>query len=54
MKNHKNTHGGGDHGEAVESDGYIVEVEEVVAAGTIEPDNVITPGIFVDLLVKGR
>jgi acetate CoA/acetoacetate CoA-transferase alpha subunit len=31
----------------------IVEVEEIVSAGTIEPDNVATPGIFVDFLIKG-
>ncbi len=31
----------------------IVEVEEIVSAGAIEPDNVATPGIFVDFLVKG-
>jgi acetate CoA/acetoacetate CoA-transferase alpha subunit len=31
----------------------IVEVEEIVSVGAIEPDHVITPGIFVDFLVKG-
>ncbi|AIF51197.1 CoA transferase subunit A [Pelosinus sp. UFO1] len=31
----------------------IVEVEEIVPVGSIEPDYVATPGIFVDLLVKG-
>jgi acetate CoA/acetoacetate CoA-transferase alpha subunit len=39
---------------AMAAKNVIVEVEEVVAPGAIEPDNVITPGIFVDLLVKGR
>lgn len=30
----------------------IVQVEQVVAAGTIDPDVVVTPGIFVDHLVE--
>lgn len=31
----------------------IAEVEEFVAVGSIDPDQVMTPGIFVDFLVKG-
>jgi acetate CoA/acetoacetate CoA-transferase alpha subunit len=31
----------------------IAEVEEIVPVGTIDPDQVMTPGIFVDFLVKG-
>ncbi len=31
----------------------IAEVEEIVPVGTIDPDEVITPGIFVDFIVKG-
>ncbi|WP_413455537.1 3-oxoacid CoA-transferase subunit A [Glutamicibacter sp. FR1] len=30
----------------------IVQVEEVVPAGAIDPENVITPGIFVDTVVE--
>jgi acyl CoA:acetate/3-ketoacid CoA transferase alpha subunit len=30
----------------------IAEVEEVVPPGTIEPDDVHTPGIFVDRVVQ--
>jgi 3-oxoadipate CoA-transferase, alpha subunit len=29
----------------------IVEVEEIVAAGELDPENVVTPGIFVDRVV---
>jgi 3-oxoacid CoA-transferase len=32
----------------------IAEVEEVVAPGTLDPDAVATPGIFVQRLVQGR
>lgn len=31
----------------------IVEVEELVAAGTLDPDQIHTPGIFVQRIVKG-
>ena len=31
----------------------IAEVEEIVPVGSIDPDHVMTPGIFVDFLVKG-
>jgi 3-oxoacid CoA-transferase subunit A len=30
----------------------VVEVEELVASGTIDPDHIITPGIYVQRLVK--
>ena len=30
----------------------IAEVEEIVAAGEIDPETVVTPGIFVDRIVK--
>ncbi len=32
----------------------IAEVEEIVPVGKIDPDHVMTPGIFVDFLVKGE
>jgi 3-oxoacid CoA-transferase subunit A len=32
----------------------IAEVEEIVDAGALDPDVVVTPGIFVDLLVLGE
>lgn len=32
----------------------IVEVEELVEEGSMNPDHVVTPGIFVDRLVEGR
>lgn len=32
----------------------IVEVEEIVGLGEIEPDNVHLPGIYVDKIVKGE
>lgn len=31
----------------------IVQAEEIVPSGAIDPDQVMTPGIFVDLLVQG-
>ena len=31
----------------------IAEVEQLVAAGAIEPDVVVTPGIFVDFIFQG-
>ncbi|OYX29868.1 MAG: succinyl-CoA--3-ketoacid-CoA transferase [Caulobacterales bacterium 32-69-10] len=31
----------------------IAEVEEIVPAGTLDPDNIHTPGIFVDRLIQG-
>jgi 3-oxoacid CoA-transferase subunit A len=32
----------------------IAEVEEIVATGTLDPETVVTPGIFVDFLVQGE
>lgn len=32
----------------------IAEVEEIVEVGEIDPDQVMTPGIFVDFLVRGE
>ncbi len=32
----------------------IAEVEELVEPGAIEPDHVVTPGIFVRHIVKGE
>jgi 3-oxoacid CoA-transferase len=32
----------------------IVEVEEIVPAGSLEPDSIMTPGIFVQRVVKGE
>lgn len=31
----------------------IVEVEEIVEMGGLDPDEIMTPGIFVDMVVKG-
>lgn len=31
----------------------VVEVEEIVEAGTLDPDHIHTPGIFVQRLIKG-
>lgn len=32
----------------------VVEVEEIVAPGTLEPSQIHTPGIYVDRLIQGR
>jgi 3-oxoacid CoA-transferase A subunit len=32
----------------------IVEVEEIVPVGSIEPENVITPAIFVQTIVRAK
>jgi acetate CoA/acetoacetate CoA-transferase alpha subunit len=37
---------------AMAAEFVIAEVEEIVAVGAFDPDHVVTPGIFVDLLVK--
>lgn len=39
---------------ATAADVVIVEVEELVEAGELNPDSVHTPGIFVDFLFQGR
>jgi acyl CoA:acetate/3-ketoacid CoA transferase alpha subunit len=31
----------------------IADVEEIVEAGELDPEAIITPGIFVDRIVKG-
>ncbi|MDI3535078.1 MAG: acetate CoA/acetoacetate CoA-transferase alpha subunit [Thermosediminibacterales bacterium] len=38
---------------ATAADLVIAEVEELVEVGEIDPDEVMTPGIFVDMIVKG-
>ncbi|MDK2919133.1 MAG: acetate CoA/acetoacetate CoA-transferase alpha subunit [Candidatus Petromonas sp.] len=38
---------------AMAADLVIVEAEEIVEVGQIEPNDVMTPGIFVDVIVKG-
>ncbi|KUO50044.1 MAG: branched-chain amino acid dehydrogenase [Desulfitibacter sp. BRH_c19] len=38
---------------ATAADLVIVEAEEIVEVGDIDPDMVHTPGVFVDILVKG-
>lgn len=38
---------------ATAADLVIVEAEEIVPVGTIDPNDVMTPGIFVDAIVKG-
>jgi 3-oxoacid CoA-transferase subunit A len=30
----------------------VVEAEEIVALGTLDPDHIHTPGIYVDRIVK--
>jgi 3-oxoacid CoA-transferase subunit A len=30
----------------------VVEVEEIVPVGSLDPDNIHTPGIYVDRIVK--
>jgi 3-oxoacid CoA-transferase subunit A len=32
----------------------VVEVEEIVPPGTLDPDHIHTPGIYVDRLIQGR
>ena len=31
----------------------IAEVEEIVEAGALDPDNIHTPGVFVDRVIQG-
>jgi len=37
---------------AMAADLVIAEVEEIVEVGELDPDQVMTPGIFVDILVR--
>lgn len=37
---------------ATAAEAVVVEVEDLVAPGQIDPDHIITPGIFVDRIVK--
>ena len=37
---------------ATAADTVIVEPQEIVATGAIAPENVKTPGIFVDFIIK--
>lgn len=39
---------------AMAADMVIVEAEEIVEVGEIDPNDVMTPGIFVDFIVKGE
>ncbi|HSK41877.1 MAG TPA: succinyl-CoA--3-ketoacid-CoA transferase, partial [Arenibaculum sp.] len=32
----------------------VAEVEELVAPGTLDPDHIHTPGLFVQRLIQGR
>jgi len=32
----------------------IVEVDEIVEVGGLDPESVVTPGIYVDHIVKGE
>jgi len=38
---------------AMAADCVIAEVEEIVEVGEIDPNEVVTPGIFIDFLVRG-
>lgn len=38
---------------ATAADFTVAEVEEIVPAGTLHPDQIVTPGIYVDVVVKG-
>lgn len=38
---------------AMAADLVIVQADEIVEAGEINPNDVVTPGIFVDIIVKG-
>ena len=39
---------------AMAADTTVCEVEEIVATGTFNPDNIHTPGIFIDRLLQGE
>lgn len=38
---------------ATAADVVIVEADTLVEIGEIEPENVVTPGIFIDYIVEG-
>ena len=38
---------------AMAADFVIVEVEEIVEIGMLDPDEIITPGVVVDMIIKG-
>ncbi|MBZ4654363.1 MAG: branched-chain amino acid dehydrogenase [Peptococcaceae bacterium] len=38
---------------AMAADLVIVEAEEIVDVGSLDPDEIMTPGIFVDMIIKG-
>ena len=38
---------------ATAADYVIAEVEEIVAAGQLNPDEIITPGVYIDAVIKG-
>jgi len=38
---------------AMAADLVIVEVEEIVVVGTLDPDEIIAPGALVDMIIKG-
>lgn len=38
---------------AMAADFVIVEAEEVVETGTLDPDEIMTPGVLVDMIIKG-
>ena len=38
---------------ATAADLVIVEADEIVEVGEIDPNDVMTPGIFVDIIVEG-
>ncbi|NLO97775.1 MAG: acetate CoA-transferase subunit alpha [Peptococcaceae bacterium] len=38
---------------AMAADLVIVEADEIVPKGSLDPDEIVTPGIFVDMIVKG-
>lgn len=39
---------------ATAADCTVAEVEEIVPLGSLDPENIVTPGIFVNMVVKGE
>ena len=39
---------------ATAADCTVAEVEEIVPLGSLDPESVVTPGIFVNMVVKGE